>query len=185
MIDDEKLSRMYAARHLLEQPAPDVVKELVEEIRRLRTGAIRAQVAEFQKAFGYPIADKPQVPSDEAVRFRMRLIGDEFCEALGAAFASRDRVVDIRERILNLIDSGVVEVDMPEFADALGDLDYVVEGTRLTFGIDGAPVAAEIQRSNMAKVGGPKRESDGKQLKPPGWTPPDIAGVLRKQGWEP
>ena len=29
----------------------------------------------------------------------------------------------------------------------------------------------------MAKAGGPLRE-DGKRLKPPGWTPPDIAGVL-------
>ena len=63
------------------------------------------------------------------------------------------------------------------------DLDYVVEGTRLEFEIDGGPIAVEVHRSNMAKVGGPVRE-DGKRLKPPGWTPPDIAGELRKQGWK-
>ncbi len=35
----------------------------------------------------------------------------------------------------------------------------------------------EVHRSNMAKVGGPIR-GDGKRLKPEGWTPPDVAGVL-------
>jgi hypothetical protein len=32
----------------------------------------------------------------------------------------------------------------------------------------------------MAKVGGPVRP-DGKKLKPEGWQPPDIAGILRAQ----
>ncbi len=71
---------------------------------------------------------------------------------------------------------------MVEFADACGDLDYVIEGARLTLGINGKPVADEIHRTNLAKVGGPIRD-DGKRLKPEGWTPPDIAGELRKQGW--
>jgi predicted HAD superfamily Cof-like phosphohydrolase len=37
----------------------------------------------------------------------------------------------------------------------------------------------EVQRSNLAKVGGPIRE-DGKRLKPPGWTPPDHLSVYRE-----
>jgi predicted HAD superfamily Cof-like phosphohydrolase len=32
----------------------------------------------------------------------------------------------------------------------------------------------------MAKAGGPKR-ADGKQLKPEGWTPPDLAPILAEQ----
>lgn len=36
----------------------------------------------------------------------------------------------------------------------------------------------EIHRSNMAKVDGPVRD-DGKILKPEGWVPPDVAGVLK------
>ncbi|MFC4128897.1 pyrophosphohydrolase domain-containing protein [Nocardia rhizosphaerae] len=42
-------------------------------------------------------------------------------------------------------------------------------------------VWAEVQRSNMAKLVDGKvvrRPEDGKILKPAGWTPPDIAGVL-------
>jgi predicted HAD superfamily Cof-like phosphohydrolase len=32
----------------------------------------------------------------------------------------------------------------------------------------------------MAKASGPRR-ADGKVLKPEGWTPPDIVGVLERQ----
>ena len=83
-----------------------------------------------------------------------------------------------------------VVVDMVEFADALTDLDYVIEGTRLTFGIDGRCMLAEVQRANMAKTNealasadASKRAGVVKAQKPPGWTPPDVAGVLKEQGW--
>lgn len=42
---------------------------------------------------------------------------------------------------------------------------------------------AEVQRSNMAKLqpdGTVKRRDDGKILKPDGWTPPDIRGILER-----
>ena len=69
---------------------------------------------------------------------------------------------------------------MSEFADGLADMEYVCEGSFLAFGIHSGPIHAEVQRSNMAKVGGQRRE-DGKILKPVGWTPPDIAGEIEKQ----
>jgi predicted HAD superfamily Cof-like phosphohydrolase len=74
-------------------------------------------------------------------------------------------------------------VYLPEVADALADLDYVIEGTRLEFGIDGGPIADAVHAANMRKVGGPTR-ADGKILKPDEWEPPDIAGELKKQGWD-
>ena len=80
------------------------------------------------------------------------------------------------------IHNAEIKVRLPEFIDATHDLDYVVEGTRLECGVDGAPIAAEVHRANMAKAHGPMRE-DGKRLKPEGWTPPDIEGELVKQGW--
>jgi predicted HAD superfamily Cof-like phosphohydrolase len=42
------------------------------------------------------------------------------------------------------------------------------------------PIFAEIHRSNMNKLNGPKR-ADGKQLKPEGWKPPDIYSEVEKQ----
>lgn len=50
-----------------------------------------------------------------------------------------------------------------------------------------ASIWAEVQRSNMAKVvdGKVVRDPDtGKILKPEGWTPPDIAGVLSSRMWK-
>ena len=58
----------------------------------------------------------------------------------------------------------------------------------LVCGINGEPIADEIQRSNLAKLdadGKPIRRYDGKLLKPPGWTPPDIERELLAQGWQP
>lgn len=145
--------------------------------------ALRSQVAEFHKAFGVPDATTPAVPSDERVRLRLRLVAEEFFELLAASSAlTRYDLESIEEGVREFIDDTGTVVDLPAFADALADLDYVIEGTRLEFGIDGAPIAAEVHRANMAKLGGGAR-ADGKITKPAGWTPPDIAGELRKQGW--
>lgn len=69
--------------------------------------------------------------------------------------------------------------DVTAVADALADISYVVVGAAVEWGIPLAEVFDEVHRSNMAKVGGPVR-ADGKRLKPPGWTPPDVAGVIRR-----
>jgi predicted HAD superfamily Cof-like phosphohydrolase len=49
--------------------------------------------------------------------------------------------------------------------------------------VDLEPFFAEVHRANMAKLGGFRR-ADGKWMKPPDWTPPDIEGLLAaKYGW--
>ncbi len=63
--------------------------------------------------------------------------------------------------------------------DGLCDLLATTYGVAVTFGIDLAPFWEEVHRTNMAKAGAPKRE-DGKMLKPEGWQPPDIEGLLAK-----
>ena len=141
--------------------------------------SIRDHVLEFHKAFEHPTAPKPCIPADERVRFRAKLITEEYLETMRSMF---DWTFGIAEDELDrAMENSNVRVDLVEMADGLADLDYVVEGTRLEFGIDGGPIAAEVHRSNMAKLGGGRR-SDGKTLKPAGWTPPDIARELAKQG---
>jgi predicted HAD superfamily Cof-like phosphohydrolase len=142
---------------------------------------IREQVQEFHRGVVCktdPTA--PCVPSDAVVRLRAALIAEEFFETMTAMFALD--FVEEKEDTLRICDQSPIRVNMAELADGMADLDYVVEGTRLAFGIDGGPVAAEVHRANMTKAGGPIAEN-GKRLKPPGFTPPDIDGVLRKQGW--
>jgi predicted HAD superfamily Cof-like phosphohydrolase len=137
--------------------------------------------------------DTPGIPSDATVRFRLRLIAEEFVELLDSVFGNQGiygggeaecmELESIQDSILAIIKDGRIKVDFPEFIDALGDLDVVIEGARVACGVDGRPIARAIHAANMAKKDGPKRESDGKRLKPPGWTPADIVGELRKQGW--
>lgn len=147
---------------------------------------IREQVDDFHSLCDIPTLETPQVPSDDRVRLRLRLVMEETLEFVTACLhydrAASDEVERIEEIFDRLITEGAIEVDLPEAVDALGDIDYVVEGTRLEFGVDGGPVAAEIHRANMQKGSGPVR-ADGKRLKPPDFKPPDIAEVLRQQGW--
>ena len=105
------------------------------------------------------VGSMPMVPSASLVQLKLGLVAEEYQE-LGDAIEAKD----------------VVAV-----ADACADLIYVVIGLALAYGVDLRPVWQAVQRSNMAKLGGPVRE-DGKRLKPDGWAPPDIAGVLAEQG---
>jgi hypothetical protein len=63
--------------------------------------------------------------------------------------------------------------------DGLCDQLATVYGAAVTFGVDLAPFWEEVHRTNMAKAGGPTR-ADGKRLKPEGWDPPDIEGLLER-----
>lgn len=151
---------------------------------------IRGQVLEFHRAMEIPSLETPQVPPDERVRLRLRLVAEEFFEFLEACTydtgkdqAPGDETLQwLREDLNTYIDHALIHVNLPNATDALADLDYVVEGSRLEFGIDGGPVAAEVHRANMTKASGPVR-ADGKRLKPEGFRPPDIEGVLVSQGW--
>lgn len=164
----------------------DLVRRAREELMGL--SQIRRQVQEFHRATDHPVVDRPLVPPEDRVRLRMKLVAEEafeFLEAclyLGAHRRSDAEFQEVKDLLRGIIEVCPLDVDLPKAVDALADLDYVVEGSRLEFGVDGTPIAAEVHRANMAKVGGPVRE-DGKRLKPPGWEPPDIERVLREQGW--
>ena len=77
------------------------------------------------------------------------------------------------------------EDDLVEIADALGDQLYILCGTILKHGMQHKieEVFNEIQRSNMSKLnedGTPKFREDGKILKGPNYTPPNIFDILNK-----
>jgi predicted HAD superfamily Cof-like phosphohydrolase len=155
--------------------------ELLEEKRRAH---VDYAVREFHLKFDQPAPGVLGIPSDDVVRFRGRLMTEEYLELLDAMFGPvRERpwwFKDIGERLAWFIETAPVQVDLVEWADATHDLDYVVAGTRVAFGYNGLPGAAEVHRANLSK--GPNDEN-GKPTKPEGWTPPDLERVLREQGW--
>jgi predicted HAD superfamily Cof-like phosphohydrolase len=145
-----------------------------------RAGGIDSLVRDFHEAMGIPVAGTLSVPSDERVRLRARLITEEYFETMAALFGANPFLEAAKDAVFEEINHEDVKVDLVELDDGLCDLDYVVAGTRLEFGIDGAAVLAEVHRSNVSKVGAPTR-ADGKILKGPNYSPPDIAGVLERQ----
>ena len=144
---------------------------------------LQLQVAEFMRLFDQTIEPAPTVPSRQAIALRARLIVEETFELLEALYGAGLPEWSIAQKLVgDVVFTRDPRVDLAAFAGACGDLDYVVEGARLAFGIDGGPIADAIHKANMAKVGGEVR--DGKRLKPAQWTPPDIEGELVKQTGE-
>ncbi|WP_277210590.1 phosphoribosyl-ATP diphosphatase [Isoptericola croceus] len=145
----------------------------------------RQMVRTFHEAFGIPINDGTPdlaLPGDR-LRLRYRLVAEEFAELTGAVLGPRARAV-VEQAVAAVVDGPTDEADLVETADATGDLRYVLHGFELECGIPGEAVFAEIHASNMAKLGPdgrPLRRPDGKILKPAGWEPPDVEGVLGAQ----
>lgn len=85
----------------------------------------------------------------------------------------------MEEEYAEFLDS---HTDADEF-DACLDLIWVTVGYMLAKGWPVPAGWAEVARSNHAKIGADgkvlKRE-DGKILKAPGWTPPDLDSVLKE-----
>lgn len=81
---------------------------------------------------------------------------------------------------------GELDGDMTQIADALADMTYIIVGTALIYGIPLDQVWNAVQQANMAKfVDGVRVREDGKILKPVGWKPPNISGILIQAGMNP
>jgi predicted HAD superfamily Cof-like phosphohydrolase len=156
---------------------------LVEERRAVD---LQAMVGQFHRTGGYPVRHSPQTPDDAELRFRLRLIAEEFFEQFDACFPGalqRQLVADAKDRIRQVIEIGPVgTVNLEVLVDAWADLKYVIVGSEITAGVDGNAVFRVVHAANLAKLGeGARRDANGKTAKPPGWTPPDIAGELERQ----
>jgi predicted HAD superfamily Cof-like phosphohydrolase len=144
---------------------------------------IRNQVEEFMLAAKQNIANKPTIPEDKIARLRAKLIFEEAIEFLEATYGSVFSY--LRYEVMPNLDTLPLNIDIVEIADATLDLDYVSEGARLAYGINGKPLADEVHQSNMAKFGpGSYVREDGKLMKPPGWTAPNIEELLKEQSFD-
>lgn len=123
------------------------------------TSSAHLMVREFHETYGLPIRDEVSIVSTSEAKLRERLLLEEVQEYVDAE----------------------AETDIVEIADALGDIVYIAYGTALAYGIDLDVVLAEIHRSNMSKLGQdgkPIYREDGKVLKGPNFTEPNLAKVM-------
>ena len=114
------------------------------------------RVREFHEVYGLPVATAPNINDEKVNGLRVELLREEL-EELTVALKERDLV---------------------EVLDALTDIQYVLDGAYLSFGLQDLKekAFAEVQRANMSKLGADGkpvvRESDGKILKGPHYHPP-------------
>ncbi len=90
------------------------------------------QVAEFHRTFKHPIEESPVIPAEDRCRLRVALLREELQE----------------------LEDAIQDGDIVEVADALCDIQYVLSGAVLEFGL-GEKFRAlfdEVQRSNMSKT---------------------------------
>lgn len=139
-------------------------------------------VVEFHEAFGAPVAWTPGVPPADRRELRCSLLLEETLEFIEASgFRVTLSGNPIANSALLLQQDSVHEPNIAETADALADIRYVTDGAALEWGIPLEKCLREVHRSNMSKLGEdgkPILRADGKILKGPHFTLPDLASIL-------
>lgn len=121
-----------------------------------------SQVREFHETYGLPVRSIPDISDQKTNALRINLIAEEL------------------EELRQALRDG----DIKETLDALIDLQYVLDGAFLSFGLHHLkdPAFEEVHGSNMSKLGSDGkpivRESDGKILKGPNYYEPDLRKFL-------
>ena len=112
-------------------------------------------VKKFMETFGQEIREKASFPNEKIVSLRYDLIKEE----------------------LNELQEAINNKDIKEVADALTDILYVTYGAGHAFGINLDKCFAEVQRSNMSKLGldgKPIYNEKGKVMKGPNYFKPNL-----------
>lgn len=158
-MNTEELKRAYGALVPPELQVDHLKRRLSAVLEGIKPNSYE-MVKEFHEVFGHPVPSTPGDIAPERKNLRVELIREEFEDELLPAVANGDLIA---------------------IADALGDIEYVVNGMALEYGINLPAVVEEIHRSNMTKLGPkgkPIYREDGKILKGEGYEPPNIAEVL-------
>jgi predicted HAD superfamily Cof-like phosphohydrolase len=156
-----------------EAPA-DTAEEKHEEKEELLMHKPQQQVAELHRE----VVNAPTSPAEPKLRnpeLRARLILEEAFETAVGLVGGYRATQLIGEQCREI--DPAAKPDLVEAIDGCIDTLVVVYGTLEDIGVDAEPFFDEVHRANMAKRGGPMR-ADGKRLKPQGWKPPNIAGLL-------
>ena len=113
-------------------------------------------VKKFMQTFGQEVRTNASFPKDKIINLRLDLIREELTE----------------------LKEAIEKKDIKEVADALTDILYVTYGAGHAFGINLDKCFAEVQNSNMSKLGSngkPIYNEQGKVMKGPDYFKPDLS----------
>lgn len=117
-------------------------------------------VTEFHETFGAPINCEPD---QQLTALRQKLIDEE--------------VMELNEEFTKVFQTGKIS---PNFIKEMADLQYVLSGLAVTFGIDLNTAVQRVHESNMSKLvdGKPVLREDGKILKGRNYFEPDLSDLV-------
>jgi predicted HAD superfamily Cof-like phosphohydrolase len=155
--------------------------------------ATRDMVREFHQAFEVVDGDRPEVPVCRYASGTKRpsLLAPMHFLRKALALLQEDARNDVRCLRLALVTEELVELteacldhDAVSALDALCDLQYVLDGTVLAFGMDGVADEAfrRVHASNMSKLGAdgkPVRNEFGKVAKGPNYVPVKLGDLVQ------
>ena len=116
-------------------------------------------VKTFMQAFGQEVKINAEFPKKKIIKLRYDLIEEE----------------------LNELQNAIKTKNLKEIADALTDILYVTYGAGHAYGINLDKCFAEVQRSNMSKLGEdgkPIYNKKGKVMKGPNFFKPNLKKFL-------
>lgn len=122
----------------------------------------RDMALEFHRVFGHPIHTHPL--SVEQIKLRIKLIEEETKELV--------------DELWNYAQTGIIS---PNLLKERGDVQYVLDGLDVALGVDAVEITSIVHDSNMTKLGPdgkPIYREDGKVLKGPNYTPPDLSHLV-------
>lgn len=119
-----------------------------------------------------PDLGSPQEREERVARMLEELL--EVAEALGVSVRSAEdnmRFAQVNDFTFAVERAPILPAALREMAD----LQVTVSGTAAMFGLPLLPAVREVHRANMEKLpSGPS----GKPVKPEGWRPPDVSGLV-------
>lgn len=144
------------------------------------------RVKDFMQKAGQATPEGAFQPDADTRILRAKLILEEALEtveALGVNVrvagdtAGSEKSVALVEEALSYTADG--EWDLEMVVDGCADISVVTIGTLIAIGVDDEPILEEVDAANLRKFGeGGYRREDGKWMKPPNWTAPDIMGAV-------
>ncbi len=139
-----------------------------------------------------PLVDTPHIPIPSLILSRSKLILEEVFELLEVCGVGvyvncvGGRICVDRETFKVILNRLPFDEELPEIAKELADCSVVITGTFSEFGISDDSILEETDNNNLGKFGvGGFLDANHKWNKPPDHPKPDIASLLKKQGWNP
>ena len=142
------------------------------------------KVGEFMRAYEQDVHTTARFPMEKIRQLRFDLIEEELDE-LDVAMKKQEELEETNDNGELSSESEFIndsQENLIEIADALTDLLYVVYGAGHAYGIDLDACFDEVQRSNMSKLdenGKAIKREDGKILKGPNYSPPNLRGIVK------